>query len=61
MTAREALAAHGAARIRVQAATPEGETNLCSSSQSADDSSQRTWVRVRLAILPHSATGWVPQ
>ena len=29
--------------------------------ESTTDSSSRAWVRVRLAILPNSATGWVPQ
>ena len=46
---------------RVRPATPEGETNLLLVLETASDASQRAWVRVRLAILPNSATGWVPQ
>jgi lipoprotein-anchoring transpeptidase ErfK/SrfK len=46
---------------KVRSATPEGETNLVHVLGTAVDASQRTWVRVRLAILPNSTTGWVPQ
>jgi hypothetical protein len=45
----------------VRPATPEGETNLLLVLGTTSDSSHRPWVRVRLAILPNSATGWVPQ
>jgi len=46
---------------QVRSATPEGETNLLRVLATTADASQRTWVHVRLAILPNSTTGWVPQ
>ena len=61
VTAREAPGLTARPVSRVQPATPEGETNLVLVLRTTSDSSQRTWVRVRLAILPNSATGWVPQ
>ena len=61
VTARQAPGFTARPVSRVQPATPEGETNLLLILRTTSDSSQRTWVRVRLAILPNSATGWVPQ
>ncbi len=60
VTARTAPRLTAPPLTRVQPATPEGETNLLLVLETATDSSHRTWVRVRLAILPNSATGWVP-
>jgi lipoprotein-anchoring transpeptidase ErfK/SrfK len=61
VTAREAPGFPARPVSRVQPATPEGETNLLLVLRTTSDSAQRTWVRVRLAILPNAATGWVPQ
>ena len=61
VTARQAPGFTARPVSRVQPATPEGETNLLLVLRTTSDSSQRTWARVRLAILPNSATAWVPQ
>ena len=61
VTARTAPRLTAPPVTRVRPATPEGETNVLFVLESATDSSGRAWVRVRLAILPNSATGWVPQ
>lgn len=61
VTARTAPRLTAAPLTRVLQATPEGETNLLLVLETATDSSHRDWVRVRLAILPNSTTGWVPQ
>ena len=60
VTARTAPRLTAPPLTRVRPATPEGETNLLLVLETATDSSHRAWVRVRLAILPNSATGWVP-
>jgi hypothetical protein len=39
--------------------TPEGGPNLVLALASREDSYGRTWIRVRLAILPDNSTGWV--
>ena len=61
VTARTAPRLTASPVTRVRPATPEGETNVLLVLESTTDSSSRAWVRVRLAILPNSATGWVPQ
>ena len=41
--------------------TPEGMPNLVVADAIRIDESARAWVRVRLAILPLSSTGWLPR
>jgi lipoprotein-anchoring transpeptidase ErfK/SrfK len=61
VTARSAPRLTAPALTRVRSATPEDETNLVLVLETTTDASHRGWARVRLAILPNSATGWVPQ
>jgi L,D-transpeptidase catalytic domain len=44
---------------RLPTMTPERTENLVLALAQAADESNRTWVRVRLAILPNNVTGWV--
>jgi L,D-transpeptidase catalytic domain len=44
---------------RLPTMTPERTDNLVLALAQATDESNRTWVRVRLAILPNNVTGWV--
>jgi L,D-transpeptidase catalytic domain len=43
----------------VRPATPEGTTNLVPVLSETQDAYGHDWARVRLAILPNGATGWV--
>jgi len=45
----------------VRTATPEGESNLLRILDERRDTTLRDWVRVDLAILPNSETGWIPR
>ena len=45
----------------VASTTPEGTTNIVLVLGRARDRDGRLWVRVRLAVLPNSRTGWVPR
>jgi hypothetical protein len=43
----------------VRPVTPESKANLVVALESREDVYGRSWVRVRLAILPNNSTGWV--
>jgi hypothetical protein len=61
VTAREAPRVTASPVTVLRSATPERESNLVLVLDTTTDAWHRGWVRVRLAILPNSATGWVPQ
>ena len=56
-------APHPGARVvaRVDATTPEDTTNIVLVLGRRADRSGRLWVKVRLATLPNSRTGWLPR
>jgi hypothetical protein len=58
--ARRAPSAHAPAIARLELRTPEGTSNLVLLVGPAGTSG-RSWVRVRLPILPNNTTGWVPR
>ena len=45
----------------IRTTTPEGTRNIVAVLGHREDRAGRPWVRVRLAILPNGATGWVPR
>jgi hypothetical protein len=46
---------------RLEAATPEGTTNIVLALDHREDDRGRLWVHVRLPVLPNGTTGWVPR
>jgi lipoprotein-anchoring transpeptidase ErfK/SrfK len=61
VVAREAPRVTARPVTTVRSATPEGESNLVVAHELRRDAASREWLRVRLAILPNSSTGWVPR
>jgi lipoprotein-anchoring transpeptidase ErfK/SrfK len=57
--ARPSLSAAPVTRVETQ--TPEGTTNIVSVLGRRRDKAGRTWVNVRLAVLPNGRTGWIPR
>jgi len=60
-TARSAPDARARVVAPVAMATPEDTTNIVLVLARRADRSGRLWVKVRLATLPNSRTGWVPR
>jgi hypothetical protein len=58
-TARVAPDPAAAAVAAISTRTPEGTRNIVLVLARARDGEGRLWVRVRLAVLPNGATGWV--
>jgi lipoprotein-anchoring transpeptidase ErfK/SrfK len=58
-TARAAPDDAAPAVARVSATTPEATRNTVAVLAQAQDDDERTWVRVRLPVLPNGTTGWV--
>jgi hypothetical protein len=58
--ARRAPSADAPAIAPLELRTPEGTSNLVLLAGTAR-ASGRTWVRVRLPVLPNNTTGWVPR
>ena len=59
--ARGTPSPRAAAVVRVLARTPEGTTNIVELIGTARPERSGLWQRVRLATLPNSRTGWVPE
>ena len=60
-TARRAPDPGAPAVARIETRTPEHTRNIVQVLGRARERSERLWVRVRLAILPNGASGWVPR
>jgi lipoprotein-anchoring transpeptidase ErfK/SrfK len=60
-TARSAPDARARVVARVDTTTPEDTTNIVVVLGRRADPSGRLWVKVRLAALPNSRTGWLPR
>jgi lipoprotein-anchoring transpeptidase ErfK/SrfK len=60
-TARRAPDLRAPSVARINTRTPERTRNIVQLIGRARERSGRLWVRVRLAIVPNGATGWIPR
>jgi L,D-transpeptidase catalytic domain len=59
VAARRNASVESTAVVALATRTPEGTSNIVLVLGSRDDARGRTWVHVRLAVLPNNRTGWV--
>ena len=61
VAARRSPRADAAVVARLRTRTPEGTDAVVLTLEEREDEIGLPWVRVRLPVLPHDATGWVPR